>query len=37
MISGVITLHTVSHFTEICVLVQLPDDGCQQPKHVAVD
>ena len=37
MISGVIMLHTVSQFTEFCVLVRLTDDGCQQPKHVAVD
>jgi hypothetical protein len=34
MIWGVITVHTVSRFTE---LVRLPDNGCQQPKHVAVD
>jgi hypothetical protein len=37
MISGVITVHTVSQFTEFSVLVRLPDDGCQQSKHVAVD
>ena len=37
MISGVITLHTVSQFTEFCVLVRLPGDGCQQPKHVALN
>ena len=36
MISVVITLHTVSQFTEFCVLVRLPDDGCQQTKYVAV-
>jgi len=37
MILGVLTPHTVSQFTEFCVLVRLPDDGCQHPKHVAVD
>ena len=36
MISGVITIHNVSQFTEFCVLVRLPDYGCPQPKHVAV-
>ena len=37
MISGVIRPQNVSQFTKFCVLVRLPDDGCQQPKHVAVD
>jgi len=36
-INRVITLHNVSQFTEFWVSVRLTDDGCQQPKHVAVD
>jgi len=37
IISGAIMLHTLSQFTEFCVLMRVPDCGCQQPKHVAVD
>ena len=37
MTSGVITAHNLSQFTTFWVLVRLLHDGCQQPKHVAVD
>jgi len=37
MISVVITIHIVSLFTKFWMLLRLPDDGRQQPKHVAVD
>jgi len=37
MILGILTLQIVSKFARFRMLVWLPDDGAQSPKHVGMD